>query len=33
MVHTAPEDLNRYKSYSDPISKGGKKHQDEVDLL
>jgi len=22
VVHTAPEDLSRYKSYSDPISKG-----------
>ena len=32
MVHTAPEDLSRYKSYSDPISKGEKKHQVEVDL-
>ena len=32
VVHTAPEDLSRYKSYSTPISKGEKKHQDEVDL-
>ena len=32
VVHTAPEDLSRYKSYSDPISKGEKKHQVEVDL-
>ena len=32
VVHTAPEDLSRYKSYPDPISKGEKKHQDEVDL-
>ena len=32
VVHTAPEDLSRYKSYSAPISKGEKKHQDEVDL-
>ena len=31
-VHTAPEDLSRYKSYSEPISKGEKKHQVEVDL-
>ena len=32
VVHTAPEDLSRYKDYLDPISKGEKKHQDEVDL-
>ena len=32
VVHTAPEDLSRYKGYSDPISKGEKKHQVEVDL-
>ena len=32
VVHTAPEDLSRYKSYSDPISKGEKKQQVEVDL-
>ena len=32
VVHTAPEDLSRYKSYLDPISKGEKKHQVEVDL-
>ena len=32
MVHTAPEDLSRYKDYSEPISKGEKKHQVEVDL-
>ena len=32
VVHTAPEDLSRYKSYPDPISKGEKKHQAEVDL-
>ena len=32
VVHTAPEDLSTYKSYSHPISKGEKKHQDEVDL-
>ena len=32
VVHTAPEDLSRYKSYANPISKGEKKHQAEVDL-
>ena len=32
VVHTAPEDLSRYKGYSNPISKGEKKHQVEVDL-
>jgi len=32
VAHTAPEDLSRYKSYSDPISKGESKHQIEVDL-
>ena len=32
VVHTAPEDLSRYKAYSEPISKGEKKHQIEVDL-
>ena len=32
VVHTAPEDLSKYKSYADPISKGERKHQDEVDL-
>jgi len=32
VVHTAPEDLSKYKGYSDPISKGEKKHWDEVDL-
>ena len=32
VVHTAPEDLSRYKGYSEPISKGEKKHQIEVDL-
>ena len=31
VVHTAPEDLSRCKSYSDPIAKGEKKHQVEVD--
>ena len=32
VVHTAPEDLSKYKGYSSPISRGGKKHWDEVDL-
>ena len=32
VVHTAPEDLSKYKGYSDPISKGERKHQAEVDL-
>ena len=32
MVHTAPEELSRYKSYSDPISKGESKHEVEVRL-
>ena len=32
VVHTAPEDLSKYKGYSSPISRGGKKHEDEVDL-
>ena len=32
VVHTAPEDLSRYKSYSDQISKGEKKRQVEVDV-
>ena len=32
VVHTAPEDLGKYKGYSDPISKGEKKLWDEVDL-
>ena len=32
MVHTAPEDLSKHKDYSNPISRGGKKHQNEVDL-
>ena len=31
-MHTAPEDLSKFKSYSDPTSKGQKKNQDEVDL-
>ena len=32
VVHTAPEDLSRYKCYSDPISKGETKHKSEVQL-
>ncbi|CAH3188636.1 unnamed protein product, partial [Porites lobata] len=32
VVHTAPEDLSRYKCYSDPISKGEAKHESEVEL-
>ena len=32
VVHTAPEDLSRYKCYSDPISKGETKHESEVGL-
>ena len=32
VVHTAPEDLSRYKRYPNPISKGEKKHEDEVGL-
>ena len=32
VVHTAPEDLSKYKGYSSPISRGGKKHEDEVNL-
>ena len=32
VVHTAPEDLSKYKGYSAPILKGEKKHQVEVDL-
>ena len=32
VVHTAPEDLSKFKRYADPISKGERKHQDEVDL-
>ena len=32
VVHTAPEDLSKYKGYSSPISKGEEKHWDEVDL-
>ena len=32
VVHTAPEDLSRYRGYTFPISKGEKKHQVEVNL-
>ena len=32
VVHTAPEDLSKYKDYGNPISKGEKKLWDEVDL-
>ena len=32
VVHTVPEDLSRYKGYSDPISKGETKHESEVAL-
>ena len=32
VVHTAPEDLSKYKAYSNPNSKGEEKHWDEVDL-
>ena len=32
VVHTAPEDLSKYKGYSSPISRGEERHWDEVDL-
>ena len=32
VVHTAPEDLSKFKRYADPIFKGERKHRDEVDL-
>ena len=32
VVHTAPEDLSRYKCYSGPISKGETKHESEFEL-
>ena len=32
VVHTAPEDLSRYKCYDDPISIGETKHELEVEL-
>ena len=32
VVHTAPEDLSRFKRYPNPIAKGGEKHEAEVGL-
>ena len=32
VVHTAPEDLGKFKDYSNPTSKGERKHRVEVDL-
>ena len=32
VVHTAPEDLGKFKDYINPTSKGERKHQVEVDL-
>ncbi|XP_067024303.1 uncharacterized protein [Acropora muricata] len=32
MVHTAPEDLGKYKGYENPTSRGEQKHWDEVGL-
>ena len=32
VVHTAPEDLSKYKGYRSPISRGEAKHWDEVNL-
>ena len=32
MVHTAPEDLSKYKGYDNPTSRGEQKHWDEVGL-
>ena len=32
VVHTAPEDLSKYKGYRSPISRGEEKHRLEVDL-
>ncbi|XP_068687496.1 ankyrin-2-like [Montipora foliosa] len=32
IVHTAPEDLSKYKGYDNPSSRGEQKHWDEVDL-
>ena len=32
VVHTAPEDLSKYKGYSSPISRGEEKHWDEIHL-
>ena len=32
VVHTAPEELSKYKRYHDPIPKGERKHHSEVEL-
>ena len=32
VVHTAPENLSKYKGYGSPISRGEKKHWNDVDL-
>ena len=32
VVHTDPEELSMFKTYNDPIAKGGKKHEAEVKL-
>ncbi|XP_015748052.1 PREDICTED: uncharacterized protein LOC107327825 [Acropora digitifera] len=32
VVHTAPEEISKFKDYDSPISKGEKKHWDEVEL-
>ena len=32
VVHTAPEDLSKYKGYKSPVSRGETKHWDEVEL-
>ena len=32
VVHTAPEELSKFKDYGSPISKGEKKQRDEVEL-
>ena len=32
VVHTAPEDLSKFKTYTEPISKGETKHKTEVEL-
>ncbi|XP_044176148.1 uncharacterized protein LOC114963310 isoform X4 [Acropora millepora] len=32
VIHTAPEDLSKYKGYKSPISRGETKHWDEVNL-
>ena len=32
VVHTAPEEISKFKDYGSPISKGEKKHWDEVEL-